>query len=374
MDAVANIYEQRQADWRAGQNTPSTQMAQVRPQTWDGIIGNARAIDQIRESILAAKKQGRPLPHTLIFGPPGTGKTTIAQMIARDMGGRLIATTASTLEVPADAVRLLWQINKGYAMTGTGSIAFIDEIHMLGQAKGRQSIDQEQMFTLLEDWVLYTNLLGKKVQDADDGRLYTITGNDIPVVPFTALGATTEPGMLSQPLMRRFLIQIELDPYTEDEVATILRGSAQRLGYPITDAASAALAKFSRRNPGTALSLLTAANARAIATDREITEEIAQEVIERQRLYPQGLTWTDVRVLRLLYDRTPRGVGLAEICRALNISQSQFSGMIEPYLRQLDFMETLARRVIKPAGMRYLASIGQLDTTNRPDARAALAP
>lgn len=351
---------------------PATTMATVRPKTWESIIGNARAVEQIREAIFAAKKQGRPLPHTILFGPPGTGKTTIAQQIARDMGGHLVSTTASTLEVPADAVRLVWQLNGGFARTGQNSIAFIDEIHTLGQSRGRQAIDQEQLFTLLEDWVLYTNLLGKKVTDADNGRDYTIIRNEIPAHPFTALGATTEPGLLSQPLMRRFLIQIELEPYTEDEIAQIIRGSAERLGCTITDAASTSLARVSRRNPGTALSLLTGANARAIATEREITEEVATEMIERMRLYPQGLTFTDVRVLRLLYDRAGRGVGMAEICRAINISQSQFSGMIEPYLRQLGFMETLSRRVIRPEGMRYLASIGQIDTTNRPDARAAL--
>ena len=343
-----------------------------RPTTWDGIIGNARAVEQIREAILAAKKMSRPLPHMLFFGPPGTGKTTIAQMAARDMGGFLVTTTASTLETPADLVRVIWQMNDGCEQTRTASLAFIDEIHTLGKSNGRQAIDQEQLFTLLEDWVMYHNLIGKRVED-ERGRRYILRDNNTAALPFTAIGATTEPGLLSQPLLRRFLIHIELDPYTENEIATILGGSAQRLGWTITDAAATWLSCFGRRNPGTAMSLLTAANSRAVATDRpNIDEAVAQEVTERLRLYPQGLTETDVRVLRLLYERSPRGIGQAEICRALSISQSQFTGMVEPYLRQLDMMETLARRVIKPAGIRYLAQIGKLDTS-RPEVRAALA-
>ncbi|HSE46730.1 MAG TPA: Holliday junction DNA helicase RuvB C-terminal domain-containing protein, partial [Gemmatimonadales bacterium] len=175
------------------------------------------------------------------------------------------------------------------------------------------------------------------------------------------IGATTEPGLLSQPLMRRFLVQIELEPYTEDQIATIIVGSAGRLGWRVTDAAATWLARFGRRNPGTSMSLLTAANARAVATDRELVDEtVAQEVTERMRLYPQGLTETDVRVLKLLYDRGERGIGMAEICRAIAISQSQFTGMVEPYLRQLDMLETLARRVIKRPGVQYLASIGKI--------------
>ena len=343
-----------------------------RPSTWDDIIGNARAVEQIREAITAAKKMNRPLPHMLLFGPPGTGKSTLAKIVSRECGGEFFETTASTLETPQDMIRFLLEMTYGRERTGQPSTLFIDEIHRLGVAGGRQAIDQESIFPLLEDWRFPHNLIRKVVTDVN-GIERIMTTTDMLVWPFSCIGATTEPGMLSQPLLRRFLIQIELEPYTEAEITQIIIGSARRLSWKITESAAETLAKFGRRTPGTALALLTSANSRAIATGREIIDDaVADEVIERMRLYPLGLTETDVRVLRLLYDRIPKGVGQSEISRALNISASQFGSMIEPFLRSLNFMETLSRRVIRPEGIRYLQQIGKLADTSRPEVRAAL--
>ena len=190
-----------------------------------------------------------------------------------------------------------------------------------------------------------------------------MTTTEFLVWPFSCIGATTEPGMLSQPLLRRFLIQIELEPYTEAEITQIIMGSARRLGWTITESAAEKLAKYGRRAPGTALALLTSANSRAVATNREVIDDaVADEVIERMRLYPLGLTETDVRILRLLSERAPKGVGKTELCRAVGISESQFAGICEPYLRLLGFVETLSRRVIRPEGVKYLAQIGKIAT------------
>lgn len=344
-----------------------------RPSSWTDVIGNQRAVEQIQEAVTAAKRMARPLPHLLLFGPPGTGKSTMAKLIAREFAGEYIETMASTLETPADMIRFLWQMNIARERTGQPSTLFVDEIHQLGIAKGRQAIDQESVFPLLEDWRFPHNLIRKKVEDVN-GIERVMTGNDVLVWPFTMVGATTEPGMLSQPLLRRFLIHIELEPYSEAEITRIILGSAARLEWPITEPAAMTLAKYGRRTPGTALQLLTSANNRAVATGRQngmIDEAVADEVIERMRLYPLGLTDTDVRVLRLLYDRIPKGVGMGEICRALGISQSQFTGLCEPYLRLLGMIETLSRRVIRPEGIRYLAQLGQVDRS-RPEVRAVL--
>ncbi|MGH8544266.1 MAG: AAA family ATPase [Gammaproteobacteria bacterium] len=339
-----------------------------RPTEWSDIIGNARAVEQIREAITASKKNGSPLPHMLLFGPPGTGKSTLAKITSMAFGGGFFETTASTLEQPQDMIRFIWQMNLERERTSNPSVLFIDEIHQLGAAKGRLAIDQESVYPLLEDWEMPHNLIRKTVRDVK-GTEYTMTTNSVLAWPFTCIGATTEPGVLSQPLLRRFLIHVELDPYTESEIAQIIQGSARRLGWTITEGAAEKLARYGRRNPGTANGLLTSANNRAVATDRDVIDEaVADEVIERLRLYPLGLTETDVRVLRLLYDRSPKGVGQAEISRAIGISLSQFACMCEPYLRLLGFVETLSRRVIRPEGISYLAQIGKIDTS-KPEVR-----
>lgn len=345
-----------------------------RPLSWDDVIGNKRAVEQIREAISASKKSGKttPLPHMLLFGPPGMGKTTMAKIASREFG-EFFETTASTLEAPADMIRLLWAANVGREKTGQPSVIFIDEIHQLGAAKGRMAIDQESIFPLLEDWRFPHNMIRKTVTDFD-GIERVLLRSDFLVWPFTCVGATTEPGMLSSPLLRRFLLHVELDPYTEAEIAQITIGSAKRLEWPITEGAAAKIAAYGRRTPGTALQLLTSAHSRAIATDRPIVnEDVADEVIERLGLLPLGLTQSDLRVLLALYDRMPRGMGMAELCRATAISVSQFTGLVEPWLRQLNFIETLARRVIRQEGVRYLAEIGKIKIDlSRPEVRAAV--
>lgn len=347
-----------------------TGRATPRPKTWDSIIGNARAIERIREAIFASKKAGRQMPHILLFGLPGTGKSTIAQMIARDMGGELIETMGSSLETPQDVVRFLWAINAAREKTNTAPVWLIDEIHMLGVARGRQAIDQESLYPLLEDWRFPHNLVGKEVQDLD-GQTWIMKGTTVPVWPFTAVGATTEPGALSLPLLRRFLLKVQLDPYTEAEIATITLGSAERLGWSIDAEAAALISRYARLNPGRSYELLTAAQMRAEATDRPITTTVVSEVVTREGLFPLGLMETDVKILMLLAERMPKGIGQFELCRAAGISPSQFSTMVEPYLRQLGFIETLARRVIRWEGLAYLASIGKADTS-RVEVRAAM--
>lgn len=347
--------------------------ASPRPRGWDGVIGNARAVEMVREAITAGRLQSRAPAHMLLFGAAGTGKSTMSAIIASQIGGGFVSTTASTLETPIDVIKILRQLNEQYEQTGRPSTLFIDEIHCLAAGKSRQAIDVESIFPLLEDWIFPHNQQGREYTAAD-GKKYTLVNNDYLVWPFTCVGATTDPGMLVQPLLRRFLVSIELEPYTETDIAEIMRGSTERLGWPMDAEATLELAKFSRRNPGRAYQLLTSVRNRALATERStITVDVVTEVITRMRLYPLGLSDTDVRALIILADRIPRGVGVAELCRALGVSQGQFVQMTEPYLQLLGFVETLSRRVIKRAGLQYLASLRRLENLDRPEVRAMLA-
>ncbi len=313
-------------------------------------------MEHLREGLTAAAIKEQPLAHTLLFGTQGMGKSSLAKLVAADTGGGFIEVTASTLETPADMLRILVQLNNLRDTTGAWSTLFIDEIHALGQARGRQAIDQESIYSLLEDFVFYHNMQGKPFLGLD-GITYTPYYMDFKVWPFTCIGATTEPGQLSAPLLRRFLIQLELEPYSEAEIVEIMQSTAGRLGWPLEPPAAVYLAHYARRNPGRSYSLLTAAYNRAVATHRDVDLAVAQEVIGRLKLYPLGLTETDVRILKVLAAR-PKGVGQAEIARAVGITLSHFA-VLEPYLRLLNFTETLARRVIRPEGTAYLAMLAE---------------
>lgn len=341
--------------------TRVTQASNPRPSNWDDVIGNTTAVEILKEQVAAALIDHKPVPHILLYGPPGMGKSTIAKILAASTGGRFIETTASTFETMTDLLTLCYEINELREETGIAPIVFVDEVHQLGQAKGRQSIDQESMFTLLEDWKVYHNLIGKPLMHINrtaqnpDGDEVRLTSNSFRVWPFTMIGATTEPGMLTEALRRRFLVHVDLGEYTEAEIAEIMRRAAARMAWTIEPEAATYLAQYARRNPGRSYQLLTQARNRAVVTTTPvITKAVAEQVIARLGLHPLGLTDADLRILKILAERHPKGVGQAELARAVAISLSQFTGMIEPYLRSLDFIETTSRRVIKPLGLAYL--------------------
>lgn len=346
-----------------------TQPLSRRPLAWQDFVGNEAAVETLREAITAAELQGKPMPHTILFGPAGVGKTTLARLVANTMGGGYLETTASTLETQLDVARLLIECEIKRKQTGRPTTIFVDELHALGQARGRLSVDQETMFPVLEDWTLFHSQVGKSVDI--DGVTYTLNRPDLRIGPFTLVGATTEVGMLSAPMLRRLLIHIEMRPYSDDDIVRILTGVAERLGWPIDEDAAIELAKFSRKNPGVAQQRLTAANNRRVASGSErITIDVVNDVISRLKLFPLGLTQTDIDILRVLADRAPRGAGQLEISRAVSISSSTF-GLYESYLRALGFVETLARRQITWRGLAYLAELGFADPA-RPEVRAAI--
>ena len=253
-----------------------------RPETFDQIVGNETAVAEIREALTAAKMQGIQAPHTLLFGPSAAGKTTLARLMAQEMGGTFFETAASSLETPMDVCRILYDMNEAFDATGgKPSVLFIDEIHGLAPLAGRSRIDQEALYPLLEDGWMPHNLIGKKFTTTAGGeRIFTNT--KFFTAPFTMIGATTEPGALSAPLRRRFLLQIQMRPYTESDITRIIAGLARRLGWTIEADACSELAKYSRCSPGRSNQLLQSARSRAVATDRHsITVDVVREIVAR---------------------------------------------------------------------------------------------
>jgi Holliday junction DNA helicase RuvB len=327
-----------------------------RPIAFADFVGNEAAVTEIREAIVAATLDGRAVPHLLLYGVQGLGKTSLARMIARESGGEFFETAASGLRGPEDIIRFLWAMAEAKERTGQFSVLFIDEIHGLAPGGGRSSLSQEALYPLLEDFWFPHNRLNRKIV-GHDGRSYIVTAPAIPTWPFTCIGATTEPGMLSAPLRRRFFLSIHMKPYTEHDIAKIIAGSAERLGWRIEPEACTELATVSRRNPGRSNQLLTSARSRAVATGREtITVEVVRQIVARMGLHRLGLDENDVAVLRALAER-PKGIGAAELARAVGLNRSTFDELIEPYLRQLGFLVTMSRRQITSRGREYLDSL-----------------
>src|SRR5580700_10983164 len=192
--------------------------ASLRPRSFEEYVGQERIVENLRISIDAAKKRGEPLEHVLFYGPPGLGKTTLAGLIARELGANFRPTSGPTLEKPKDLVGILTSLEEG-------DVFFVDEIHRLGR------VVEEFLYPAMEDF---------QIDFIVDRGAYAKTLK-LPLRRFTLVGATTRAGMLTAPLRERFGIVHHLDYYAPEELERILRRSAGVLGVPIDDAGAATI-------------------------------------------------------------------------------------------------------------------------------------
>jgi len=288
-----------------------------RPTTLDEYIGQEHHKDNLRVFIEAARRRGDPLDHVLFCGPPGLGKTTLAHIIAREMGVVAHTTSGPAIEHKGALGGLLTKLEPK-------DVLFIDEIHRLSPTV------EESLYPAMEDF--------KMDITTGDGP-YAAT-YEMPIVPFSLVGATTRTGLLTSPLLSRFGYVMRLDFYPVSDLAKIVRRSAGMLEIPIDDAGATELAQRSRGTPRVANRLLRRARDFAeIKGSGTIDLKIAQLTSERLEIDAAGLDEMDRRLLRVIIDTYEGGpVGVETLAAALSEPRDTIEDVYEPYLLQIGML------------------------------------
>ena len=304
----------------------------LRPAQLEDFVGQEQVKTSLRIAVDAARKRSEPLDHALFFGPPGLGKTTLAMLLAREMGVQMRTTSGPVLERPGDLVGLLTQL-------GRGDILFIDEIHRLKPAL------EEFLYPAMEDFRV-------DVRIGEGGSAQTIP---MAVEPFTLIGATTRFGLLTPPMRARFGLVERLGFYPAEDLARIVSRSAEILGVPADPAGGLEIARRSRGTPRVANRLLRRVRDYAeVRADGRITLEVANEALSRLNVDEFGLDDMDARILSLIIEKFDGGpVGLGTIAVAVGEDAGTLQDVYEPFLIQQGFLQRTPRgRTATPLAYR----------------------
>jgi len=290
---------------------------QLRPQRLDEYVGQRATVESLRISVEAARQRGEPLDHVLLSGPPGLGKTTLATIMANEMGSALVSTAGPSLERGADLMGILTNLAER-------DVLFIDEIHRLPR------IVEELLYPAMEDFSI--NFVMDKGLNARSMK--------IPLRPFTLVGATTRPGLLTSPLRGRFGIFHHLDFYALDELIQIVARSASILGARVEAGGAEAIAARARGTPRIANRLLRRVRDYSqVKGDGVLSAAVARDALDREGVDAAGLDRLDRRFLSAIIEQYGGGpVGLEAIAATINDEAETLAEVVEPFLLKIGFL------------------------------------
>ena len=307
----------------------------IRPQTLEEYVGQTDIKSNLEVFIKACKMRDEVLDHVLLYGPPGLGKTTLAHIIANEMGTNIKTCTGPSIEKSGDLAAILSTLEPG-------DVLFIDEIHRIPR------YIEEILYPAMEDFVLDIVITN------NDGSSRNLR---IDLPPFTLVGATTRAGDISAPLRDRFGITAKLNYYTEDELETIINRTSRVLGMPIDPEAAKELAKRSRKTPRIANRLFKRVRDFALVFEQDsIDEEITKTSLTRLKVDDSGLDQIDIQYLDALITKFNGGpVGAATVATSIGEETTTIEDVVEPYLLQEGFIKRTPRgRVATEKAYKHL--------------------